>query len=229
MSKEGLFAGPKQVEFDQILPELFVAKRNKGIAIFGPMLIAKAKSLKEELNITEDMKFSKGWLRSFKSRTGIRQLTVSGEQQSADIHRESNYCDKFKMITADYGLMPDNIYNTDESGVNWKCLPTKMLARSEEQKIKGFKLNKERLTVMVCANASGNHKLKLLVIGKSKCPQALKGISPLLASYYSSKNGWVNQQLFKECFLQEFVPVVQRCFCELGKSDSKCLLSVGQL
>ena len=148
MSKEGILRRPKQVEFDRILHEWFVAKRNEGVAISGPMLIAKAKSLKEELNIAEDMKFSEGRLRSFKSRPGIRQLTVSGEQWSADRHAASNYCDKFKTIIADYGLTPDDIYNADESGVNWKCLPTKTSARSEEQKINGFKLNKERLTVM---------------------------------------------------------------------------------
>ena len=108
--------------------EWFVAKWNEGVVISGPMLIAKAKSLKEELNITEDMKFSEGWLRSFKNRHGIRQLTVSGEQQSADMHAASYYCDKFKTIIAAYGLTPDDIYNADESGVNWKCLPAKMLA-----------------------------------------------------------------------------------------------------
>lgn len=53
---------------------------------------------------------------------------------------------------------------------------------------------------MICANASEIHKLKLLVIGKSKCPRALKGVSPLPVSYYSSQNRWMNQQLFKEWF-----------------------------
>lgn len=109
-----------------------------------------------------------------------------GEQRSADTHAASNYCDKFKMIIADYDLTSDDIYNANETGQNWKCLPTKTVARSEEQKINELKLNKKRLTVMVCANASGTHKLKLLVISKSKCPQALKGVSPLPVSYYSS-------------------------------------------
>lgn len=70
---------------------------------------------------------------------------MSGEQWSTvmvrctnngDTHTASNYCDKFKTITADYGLTPGDIYNADETGLNWKCLPTKTLAGSEEQKIK---------------------------------------------------------------------------------------------
>lgn len=92
-----------------------------------------------------------------------------------------------------------------------------------EKKIKGSKLNKEKLTV-ICANASGIHTLKLLDTGKSKCPRALKRITSLPASYYSSKNRWMNQHLFTERFIQEFVTAQQKCSHKLGKSDSKCLL-----
>lgn len=55
----------------------------------------------------------------------------------------------FLKTIKDYAFAPENIYNVEEIGMNWKYLPTKTLAGLEEQKIKGFKLNKEICTVMV--------------------------------------------------------------------------------
>lgn len=38
----------------------------------------------------------------------------------------------------------------------------------------GGKANKERLTVLACANSDGSEKLRLLVIGKAKHPRFYK-------------------------------------------------------
>ena len=72
-------------------------------------------------------------------------------------------------------LQPDQIYNADEAGLYWKWLPTKTLAMSKEKSTPGQKSSKERITVMCCGNASGTHKMKLLVIGKAKKPRSFKG------------------------------------------------------
>jgi hypothetical protein len=40
----------------------------------------------------------------------------------------------------------------------------------KEKYAPGHKSSKEHLTVMCCGNASGNHKLKLVVIEKTKKP-----------------------------------------------------------
>jgi hypothetical protein len=63
-------------------------------------------------------------------------------------------------------LKPDQIYNTDESGLYWKGLPTRTLVFEREKCAPGHKSSEERLTVICCGNASGNHKLKLVAIGK---------------------------------------------------------------
>ena len=85
------FHGPKEKEFDQALYNWFTSKRDEGLAISGPMIIAKAKGIHAEMNLKTNMQFSQGWLRSFKSRHGIRQLKLSGEIRSADTQAAEAY------------------------------------------------------------------------------------------------------------------------------------------
>uniref|UniRef100_A0A1B6C1Z8 DDE-1 domain-containing protein n=1 Tax=Clastoptera arizonana TaxID=38151 RepID=A0A1B6C1Z8_9HEMI len=64
---------------------------------------------------------------------------------------------------------------------------------------------------MVCSNASVSHKLKLLVIGKSKKPRSFKGTRAenLPVHYFNKKKGWIDQQIFKEWFEKKCIPEVK--------------------
>ena len=70
-------------------------------------------------------------------------------------------------LLADYD--PCDVFNADETGLFFKCLPEKTLAFKGE-KCHGGKRSKERVTVMVAANMIGTEKLKFMVIGKSVKP-----------------------------------------------------------
>jgi hypothetical protein len=67
------------------------------------------------------------------------------------------------------------IYNADETGIYYRALPERTLACNKEKDVYGFIPNKERITAMVAANASGTHRIPLMVIGKSKVPHCFKG------------------------------------------------------
>jgi hypothetical protein len=57
----------------------------------------------------------------------------------------------------------------DASGAwYWKGLPTRTLMFERQKSAPGHKSAKECLTVMCCGNASRNHRLKFVVIGKAK-------------------------------------------------------------
>jgi len=70
------------------------------------------------------------------------------------------------------------VYNCDETGLCWKALPSKTMASQREKTTPGHKGNKERITILACANATGDHKLKLTMIGKSKKPHVVKDLNP---------------------------------------------------
>ncbi|KRY21292.1 Jerky -like protein-like [Trichinella patagoniensis] len=78
---------------------------------------------------------SSGWLRNLKSRHGICELKIRGGKLSADSERAAKFkCTLNDLINKErYGL--DFVYNADETGLIWKCLPkTSLQSRNKEMK-----------------------------------------------------------------------------------------------
>jgi hypothetical protein len=73
------------------------------------------------------------------------------------------------------------------------------------KRLSGRKKNKERLSIALCANANGSHKLPPVIIGKYAKPRCFKNvnISNLQMTYRSNPKAWMLTTLFQE-WLQEF-------------------------
>lgn len=67
-------------EVDEALYMWFLQERNRHTPISGPILAMKAKFFYKEITKKDDFVASKGWLERFKSRHGIRLMTVTGEK-----------------------------------------------------------------------------------------------------------------------------------------------------
>lgn len=167
---------PYAETLDAALYEWFCIKRSEGACISGPMIQEKARELHKRLKVEKENAYSNGWLTKFKIRHGIRKLDVSGEQESANVEAAESFKETLKKLIADENLSAHQIYNADETGFLYRCLPSTTLAGMKEKAAKGFKKNKDRLTVLCCANAAGSHRVKLLVVGKAKKPRCFSGI-----------------------------------------------------
>jgi hypothetical protein len=128
-----------------------------------------------------------GWLHSFKLRHGIWKLSVSGEKLSAISDVAWKFVEEFTKLISDENLTAEQIYNTDETGLFWRCLPQRTLTAGDEDKAFGVKVSEESLTILACTNAAGTHKLKLTVIDKSARLRALKGVNNFSLHYHA---GW---------------------------------------
>ncbi|GFO12527.1 tigger transposable element-derived protein 6 [Plakobranchus ocellatus] len=80
----------------------------------------------------------------------------------------------------------DDIFNADETGVFYKCLPDKTLDFKGNVCIGGKKA-KNRLTILLAANMSGSEKLPLLIIGKSAKPRCFNSTKKLPVEYAANK------------------------------------------
>ena len=151
-------------KLDDALYLWFAQKRSQGVPISGPILIAKAIALNEKVNPGDDkFKASSGWLKNFQSHLGIRQLTIQGETMSANKETVGDFKSSLSHPIEDEGLVLSPVYNCDETGFYWKALPSKTLASFKEEKAPVYKVRKERVTILACANATGDHKLPWLV------------------------------------------------------------------
>lgn len=201
----------------------FLQKRSSGQPISGPILCEKALELNMKLGGDPTFIASSGWLKNFKLRHGIRQIEIHGEKLSADAPAAVSFSEKFKkhLEAEEYDL--DFVYNADETGLYWKALPSKSLVSRKEAAAPGYKMSKDRVTVMVCANASGTHRVPLLMIGKSRNPRCFKNVKiPLI--YTSQKNAWMDSDLFIKWYENTFIPEVKNFQQHSGKEGKVLLL-----
>ncbi|GBL72403.1 Jerky -like [Araneus ventricosus] len=195
----------------------FTQQRQKGCPLSGPILQEKALLFRNEFaEGDENFTASVGGLDKWRKGYGIRQLEVCGEKLSADSEAVVKFCKKLK----NENLTNDQFYNCDETGLNFKMLPSETLASREEKSTPGHKKRKERLTLLATSNASGNHKIKLVVIGKASKPRAFKhtSIYSLPVTYRNQKSVWMTQEIFKNWFLYDFVPEVKKILKEKNLS-----------
>jgi hypothetical protein len=129
---------------------------------------------------------------------------VSGERLRADSDAAGKSVEEFTKPISDENLTTEQIYNADETGLFWRCLPRMTIAAGHEDKAFGMKASKERLTVLACTNSAGTHKLKLTIIGKCAHPRALKGINNFPFHYHANKHAWITSQLMLDWFMNYF-------------------------
>ena len=109
-------------------------------------------------------------------------------------------------------LQKEQIYNADETGLFWRVLPDKTLAGSREKDAPGVKKSKDRVTLLCCANATGTHKLKPVLIGKYKKPRCFKRVdtNAFPVHYTAQTNAWMNTDIFTRWFHEQFIPAVKQ-------------------
>ena len=88
-----------------------------------------------------------------------------------------------------------NIYiNID---IFYRLEPDRTLAT---KRLSGRKKNKERLSIALCANADGSHKLSPLIIGKYAKPCCFKNVNifNFQMTYRSNSKAWMLTTIFQE-------------------------------
>ncbi|XP_044761995.1 tigger transposable element-derived protein 6-like [Coccinella septempunctata] len=91
----------------------------------------------------------------------------------------------------------DEIYNADETGLFYRCLPNKTLDFKNTD-CHGGKESKERLTVLLAVNMSGSVKRVPCVIGKSLKPRCFKNVKTFPTEYIANSRAWMTGIIFRE-------------------------------
>jgi hypothetical protein len=182
-------------EINKAVFDWFKRARTCNIPISGPILQEVALKFAQGFKI-QNFTASNGWLECFKRRNQIVFRVLSGEQQSADFVSANDYKQKLPQICTNY--KPQDIFNADETGLFYRALPEKSLVEKFE-KCKGNKMLKERVSILLCANAKGE-KLMPLVINRFFKPRCFKNllIKDLPVIWKSNSNAWMTSAIFEE-------------------------------
>ena len=160
------------------------------IKVTSAMLIGKAQELSKRLQIPEEksLKFSSGWLDSYKQRYGYRIYRFYGEAGSCSPENVAAARAQMYQILKDY--QPECIYNMDETGLFFRMPPDKGLATKQ---LSGMKADKTRFTMGFTANADGSDKRRPFFIAKARNPRCFKKKEgrALGFEYYWNKSAWM--------------------------------------
>lgn len=92
----------------------------------------------------------------------------------------------------------------------------------DEPNPRGFKTAKERVTIMVAGNCSGNHTLPLMAIGKFAKPRCFQKQIP--NNYYHSRSAWMTAELFVQWWDEVFIPEVEDYHRKRGRVSNVIVL-----
>jgi hypothetical protein len=92
---------------------------------------------------------------------------------------------------------PQDRFNLDETALFFRLGPNKTLATTK-QKLEGLKLSKERMTVAVVVNASGDEYIKPIVISTARKHHCFGRFDPnSIVSYFFNKTAWMTIAIFQ--------------------------------
>lgn len=81
-------------------------------------------------------------------------------------------------------------------------------------------MSKDRVTILAAGNVTGNRRLPVFIIGKSKNPMIFKNITNLFVAYTSQQKSWTNTNIFVKLYDNTFIPEVKKNL----KTNCKVLL-----
>jgi len=177
--------------------------------VSGGLLEARARRIAAELGVSS-FKGSAHFIQNWAARHNLRNVPLWGQAGSADI---AGAASRIAEILAELESYPaERIYNMDETGLFYRCIPNRAYVQAgQRQQARGTKAMKakERITLVMACNATGNNKIPVAIIGKAKEPLCFKPPrrpSPL--PYFSQKSAWMDSDIFKSWFETVFLPAV---------------------
>lgn len=200
---------------EQLLSKYFdrMAKRNLAVDTKEAMDTAKEiyKGVAAKWGIQQPPVFfaSRGWFDRFLARRKIKNVKISGEAASADLDSARQYPEQLRHVIEEGQYTPDQVFNMDETNFYWKTMPRRTFISERSARVRGRKAIKERFTLLLAMNASGNCRLKPTVVHRAKRPRAYKGenMNKLNVHWLNSAKGYVSAKLcldwLKDCFIPD--------------------------
>ncbi|XP_063302213.1 tigger transposable element-derived protein 1-like [Pelobates fuscus] len=190
----------------------------------------KAKSIyahiqSQDPDVMESLAASRGWFDRFKKRYNLYKLKITGEAASADTGAAAAFPASLKDVMDRVSYPPEVVFNVDETRLFWKRMPSRTFISREQKRAPGFKAAKDRLTLLLGGNASGDFRIKPLLVYHSQTPRAMRGISKSSMSviWKANRKAWITRDFFTEWFTDHFCTSVQR-YCRRKGLEEKALL-----
>jgi hypothetical protein len=155
---------------------------------------------------------SNGFVSNFIVRNGLDSFLLHGKDGSCPNSEEVQAeMSAIRLALEDFEAC--HIFNVDETGLFFRCLPRRSYIHRHENKrnIRGTaQMNaKDRITAICCTNAVGD-KVPIVCIGKAKNPRIFRTcVAGLPCVYFSQAKAWSTSKIFRSWYTQVFLPYIR--------------------
>nr|XP_031840848.1 jerky protein homolog-like [Nomia melanderi]XP_031840849.1 jerky protein homolog-like [Nomia melanderi]XP_031840851.1 jerky protein homolog-like [Nomia melanderi] len=199
---------PENEELDNRLYTWFVERKTLGEPITDVRMVERAAEVNREIGGPSNFKASRGWLWRFKNRHGIR---LFGQNVDANTAAAQQFVETFARQLEEEDIDKENVYNMNATSLSWKTLSKKVFAHSGEKRIEEKNMNKDRVTIGLCTNVTGSHKLAPLFINRFENPRVLKHWKHRLPVVYKAQQqAFMDQSVFADWYQNYFKPDVMK-------------------
>ena len=186
-------------EFRALSYDMMITQAQK----IGEELIAQSMVEKEHLPGTDAA--WKSFVQRFLAKRSIKSRKLHGEAADTDVAAAEHFMSNdWPALFASVDMDKSRVWNMDETGLVWRALPPRTLARADKR-LAGGKTQKDRITFAVAVSMAGE-KLYLHGIGNSKNPRAIAAVNSTPANvlrgrWNSNPKAWMNTEVFCEWLL----------------------------
>jgi AcrR family transcriptional regulator len=207
----------KYPDIDAAVFEWFCAVRTlrrsrKPLPVSQDLIKARAKLEAKNKGI-QTFKASNGWFWKWRNRYNIGpSVILHGEAGEIDLKAVEPTMQILREALHEF--RSENIFNMDESALFYRAIPCRSYLMEDEgdkrQVGRGTKAMKckDRITIILCVNATGSCKLNPVVIGSAKNPRCFKYDHPVLP-YFNQKKAWNDTVNYRKWWCEVFLPRVR--------------------
>ena len=116
----------------------------------------------------DDFKATWGWFRKFRHRQCLNTISLYGEGGAVDRNDPQLLASLERLYAIVNKYDPHCVYNMDETGLFFRLVPrfAVLLPSEDPTTIRGKKKLLNRVTLVVCCNATRTEKVPITMIGK---------------------------------------------------------------
>ena len=157
------------------------SSRRKPLPLSRGLIQARARREAELRNIC-NFKASDGWFQNWRKRYNIpRRKILRGEAGDINIEDVETALEEIRAKLASFKA--ENVYNVDETSLFYRAMPTRSYYLNHPDKRltgRGSKSlsPKDRITMLLCVNATGTSKVPPLLIGTAERPFCFRPPNP---------------------------------------------------
>jgi hypothetical protein len=154
------------IDLNRVVYQWYTRCKYEKIPLSGRMIRDKALEVNEKLEGDPNFKASYKWFASFRTRNRICLADIKKDIRIQNAQMTQIFKTKFRYFLEDEDYTLENIYNTDYAALLWKALPEDTSISRREKLTESQNMCQKHVTILLCTNVTGCHKLPALIIGK---------------------------------------------------------------